>query len=502
MSITIIDIMTLKNSINQIKFAKDVVWIALFNIFSVLTGLISLPILTKIYGAELYGLWALILAAVGLFGAILTLHLGTALIRYFSGYTKKEDLSQAFSNMFSLILILTLIVLSIVTYFKIPISSLIFSNSIYSNYVPITFLWAGSTAIFSFLIAYLRSRDKIKEISLIQILWVSFKILAMFILALLGYSLYIIIISQIIGDILFSIFIVIYSKNDLDIVLPKFNNMGGYLRFCLPQIPTEIQLWVVNSIDKYFIVFYLGLVKTGLYSVSYSLGSLLSLFYIPISFVIFPVIAELWEQGKKNEVNKYLENSIKLFLLFSIPAAMMFSILSKQIISILTSSVFQTNSFLILIIAFSTICLGIYQINSYIILLVEKTKWIPFIILLCALINVSLNLILIPVIGIMGAAVSTFFSYLVLAFIVTIWASKAVDYKFDLKFLTKIVISSIFASLFLNFFANDNILIIIIATIIGILIYFIFLTLFDTFSEKEKEFLVKIIKDVKNLSVK
>nr|WP_054858915.1 oligosaccharide flippase family protein [Methanobacterium formicicum] len=360
--------------IDSFKFGKDILWISIFQIFYAFSGLITLPVLTKNYGAELYGLWAIILATVGLFTPILTLHLGTALIRYFSNDHDKNSISQAFSNILFTIIIIMVSVLILAIYYKYSISNFIFDSSIYSNYVPITFLWAGSTAIFSYLISYLRSQEKVKEISIIQLLWSFFKILMIIFISILDFSFYSLILSQIVVDILFSILVLLYIKKEIKIIIPNFKKMKQYLKFSIPQIPTGILLWLINSIDRYFISFFLGLTETGIYSASYSLGSMISLFYAPISFVIFPVISKFWEQNDKNNVKKYLENSLNMFLFLSIPASVGLFVLSKQVLNLLTTAEFIADSSLILMICLGTIFLGIYEINFYIILLDEKNS--------------------------------------------------------------------------------------------------------------------------------
>ena len=59
------------------KYAKNVGLASIVNIISTLTGLILLPILTKSLGAELYGIYALILVTILL--TCTTLHYRTGL---------------------------------------------------------------------------------------------------------------------------------------------------------------------------------------------------------------------------------------------------------------------------------------------------------------------------------------------------------------------------------------------------------------------------------------
>ncbi len=120
----------------------------------------------------------------------------------------------------------------------------------------------------------------------------------------------------------------------------------------------------------------------------------------------------------------------------------------------------------------------------------------PFIILSSALINIVLNFILIPYIGIIGAALSTVVSYLLLALIVTVWSWKKINNKPDFKFISKVIISSIIMGIFISMFVNESILRITLLILSGAAIYFMSIILLRTFSYKEMKTFIKILKKI------
>ncbi len=478
------------------KFTKDVLWIGLSQILIYLFGFFTLPALTKIFGTELYGLWTQIGVTVGLLNPILTLHLGTATVRYLSAENKKDKLNQAFSNMFWIIVLMAFATAVVAILLKTNLSNLLFKNEIYSSFIILTFIWAGTSALSTFLIAYLRSKGKIRQISLINILCYSFKFIPLIILAILGFPLYILILLQIFVELSFIILLFNSITKKIGFKWPNMSNLKKYLFFSIPQIPSGALLWIIDSSDRYFITNFLGLSQTGIYSASYSIGSLISLFYIPISFVIFPVISSFWEKDEIPRVKQYLEYSTKLFLFLGIPSSVGLYVLSKPLLQILTTSEFLVGGgILTFLIALSTIFLGIFQINLYIICLIEKTRFMPLIVGISAFTNIILNILLIPIIGIMGAAISTILSYIILSLIVLIWAKKSVDYHFDFIFLFKIVLASILMILVIEFLPINlqSIGNIAITAITGLIIYIISTFVLKTFSNDEKKKLYNLI---------
>lgn len=484
------DIETKKKSFN---FSQDVFWVALSQIIISLFGIVTLTALTKTYSASLYGVWSQISITISLLTPILTLHLGTATVRYLAGENNTKKISQAFSNMLIPILILILMFISVSFVMPAYLSNILFNSEEYVNYVYLTFIWAGSSALYLFLISYLRSQGKIKNISIINVLSTLLKVVSLVILALLNYSLVTIIISQIIIDFIFIIYLYCSIIKKIGFSFPNLFNLRKFLSLSIPDIPSGIIMWILNSLDRFFIITYLSLSQAAIYSASYNIGSLLTLFYSPISFVLFPLISKFWVNGKIKEISLYLEYSLKIFLLLSIPAAAGLYLLANPLLTTLTTSEYAVGGTLTFFIALGTIFLGVYQINIYIIYLEKKTKWIPLITLASALVNILLNIFLIQRIGIIGAAISTVVSYMILASIVIIWVQRSLRYNFDLKYLFKIICATFIMTICLKFVNITGTVEIIVDIVLGALIYLFCILIFKTLSKTEKKLISEIL---------
>jgi O-antigen/teichoic acid export membrane protein len=482
------------NNNNEVKFTKDVLWVGFSQIVILLFAFLTLPVLTKIYGPTIYGLWSQIFVTVGLLIPILNFQLLSATVRYIHEDRKNGVFGQSFSNMFWIIALTVFIALIIGITFRTQLSLILFKTDIYASYIILTFVWAGTGALLSLLLSYWRANGKITKLSIINIAISTFKFMPLILLALLHYELWYIIITQIAVEILF--ITVLFSSVSMKIgfKLPNTANLKKYLSFSVPQIPSAALLWIMDSSDRYFITSFLGLAQTGIYSASYGIGSLIYLFYFPISFVVFPMVTNLWEKGDISGVKKYLEYSTKIFLYLGIPGSAGLYVLSKPLLVILSTSEFAVGGGIItFLIALSTIFLGIYQINLYIIYLIEKTKFMPIIVGLSALVNIIINILLIPKIGIIGAAISTVLSYALLSLIVLIWANKSVGYNFDYVFISKTIFSSLIMLVVIEFIPVSNMFTIIIAILIGTAVYLALTLILKTFSDDFKQYIYGMI---------
>jgi O-antigen/teichoic acid export membrane protein len=395
--------------------------------------------------------------------------------------------------MFYFILLISLILLLISVIFRNSLAMLIFGNQEFSNYIILTITWAVSSALMLFMVSFLRSEGKIKALSKINIFCYFFKFIPLIVFTLSGFPLWFIIMTQIFVEIIFVCFLLATIRTRIGLNFPNLKYLKKYLLFSIPQIPSGALLWIIDASDRYFITNILNLTQTGIYSASYILGTTISAFYIPISFVVFPYISKFWENKNIGDVKRYLEYSTKLFLTLAIPSVLGLYIISKPLLVILGSSDFVSGGgVLTLLIGLSTVFLGLYQINLYVICLIEKTKLIPLIVFMGAMVNIAFNITLIPLIGIMGAAVSTLISYVLIAFIVIIWAKKEISYSLDKIFLLKIIFSSILMYVLLQMISINTLIDIILVIILGFLIYSVCIISFRAFSEEEKKFILNL----------
>jgi O-antigen/teichoic acid export membrane protein len=98
-----------------------------------------------------------------------------------------------------------------------------------------------------------------------------------------------------------------------------------------------------------------------------------------------------------------------------------------------------------------------------------------------------MNLILIPRIGISGAALANCSAYAVLAVVTTIWAWKTLSFRFNLMYLGKVAAASAAVWLGLSFWPISGITGLVLGISTGSAIYVIALLLLRAFSEQDKQ---------------
>lgn len=274
----------------------------------------------------------------------------------------------------------------------------------------------GSTAFFAV--------QGIINTSLVIVLNILF--LAVFNMGITGYVL-----SVVIADAVSALLIFVREKLWRDITLKIDKTIfKEIIRYSIPMIPATIFWWVTSVSNRYLVNGFIGTEANGIYAVSYKLPTLLTL--------ISTVFMQAWQFSAVTESENEREEHIDFFskvwgsfqsIMFLVGSGVVaFSI---PLIDILTSdeayfSAWKYVPMLTLAMVFSAFTN--FMGSVYI---VEKRSKNSFLTTMVgAVLNIILNFILIPSpLGVQGAAIATFVSYLLIFVIRAVNVLKYIPFK-------------------------------------------------------------------------
>jgi len=267
-------------------------------------------------------------------------------------------------------------------------------------------------------------------------------------------------------------------EHEFGLVSPSYINFRKYLSFSLPLVPSHTADWATNSSDKYIIGFFLGKAWVGYYGPSYSLGSIIRFFDVPFTFLITTTLSKEHDKGNDEEVRNILSYSLKYFLTFAIPSFIGLSILSKQILILLTTpEIAEKGYFITPIIALSYLFYGSYAFSMRYFLFEHKTSFVGKIWVAAAVINILLNILIIPYIGIIGAALTTLIAYAFILFVVELYSVGLFNQKYIQILILKSIVASLLMGGFLFYFSPHGLIEIFLGILVGSIIYLLSLLL-------------------------
>ena len=476
---------------SYLKFVKHIFTVGFLNLLGIVQGLVFLSLITKILGAKDYGVWSQVMVTMSLMVSFTFLGLHEALIRFIPGEKDKEKVSEGVYSSFVLVFFVNLIIASFLILFSGYLSIFLKFDQIFIRLLSLIIIFESLNAIF---LVVIRAKKEIGK----YFWFVSFKMFLeiglLIAMVLLGYGLFGAILSFLFIRIIIFLVLFFYIIKKIGFKFPNFSLIKKYLFFGFPTIADGISYWIITSSDRYLIGFFLGIIFVGYYAPAYSIAYILSIFIFPLSFVLSAVLPQLFDEDKMNEVKNYLQYSLKYFLAIIIPATFGISILSKQLLVIFSTKEIATNAYFVVpFIAASIFLYGVSYFFSQILILVKKTKVIASIWTIAAFLNLGLNIIFIPILGILGAAITTFIAYFCAFILMYYFAFREFQFKIEWGFVFKIFIASILMNFSILWFNPQGIIGLISAILSGAIIYLILMVLLKGFSKKEIDFLKNLI---------
>ena len=473
------------------KFAKDTVVIGIANILIGLSGLILLPLLTKTLGPHDYGIWTQVNITISLILGFVGLGLPYAMTRFLAAKTNKEEIQDEFYSVFCFVFIATLIA----SFILIMLANF-FAKAFFRGAIDIVRITALIISVWSLDWVYLslfRSFRQMKRYSIFVVADAYGQIGLIAYLISNGYGLFSILLSVLFIKVMV-FFILSYSvKLQIGIKRPHFSKLKEYLNFGLPTIPGNISSWIVASSDRYVIGYFLGMTSVGVYSAGYNLGSVIFMPIGVLGFILPPTLSKLYDEGKTDKVKNHLSYSLKYFLALAIPFVFGVSLLGKQVLRIFSTPEIAIQGYYIIpLIALSSLFYGVYVVVGHILILVKKTKIVGATWGISALVNLLLNILIVPHVGILGTAITTLIAYSLVLVIIVHYSFKEFRFNIEWSFIFKSLIASVIMSLAIWRITLvgtlDVVLTVVLGVVLGMVIYGAILFLLKGFSEEEFKF--------------
>ena len=479
--------------LNEYKlFVQRIGLVGITNILLSISPLILLPVLTKSYSIDNYGIWVQVNVTIGLLPNLAGLGLPIAIMRFIPALKEKIDLQETFYSIACVVFLAGTITSTILILFSSYIASALFGGN-------------TSIAIFTSIIVFIlclnnlfyslfRGLHQIKLYSIFLVFQTYLNVALVSYFALNNYNILFPIIGILISQIITFLVMLIPVLKDIGFKVPRFTNLRQYLSFSLPSIPSNLSYWIVDSSDRYVIGLILGLSFVGYYSPGYALGNIVMMFFAPFITILPATISKFYDKGEITMVKTLLEYSMKYFLLMAIPAVVGLSLLSKPILTILSTPEIASNGYLVTpFVAFGALLMGISGIMSHTIIVKYNTKIIGIIWIITAIINLVLNIIFVPYYGILGAAAMTTLSYGVSFLLTTFYSLKHIKFGIDFRFILKSIFASILMSVIILTLYPRGVGGILIITVLSTLVYALGILILKGISREEIQFLKKMV---------
>lgn len=478
------------------KFVKDIGLLSITNFLVTLRGLLLVPILTKSLDPAHYGMWVQFSITLTLATSIVTLGLPYAVIRFVAGEREKRLVQDGVWSSFLIAGASAFFLLFGLVFFSDPIAAFLEIPPLFLGLLGLAIFLESTSLI---LLSAFRAFQKVRLYSLFTFLSVGSEIGFVALAVWFGYGLSGAILAFLASKLFIFLLAFAATHPMVGFAIPRFSRVKKYLTFGLPLLMSGAAFWVVQSSDRYLITLFLGVLFVGYYAPAYALGNMIHFLVMPFALALPPALSKLSDEGKLSEVQTYLKYSLKYFLLLAIPAVFGLSALSEQLLTIISTKEIASQAHgVIPYVAMSLVLYGIYTIVFQVLFLYSRTALSGLFWVGAALLNIGLNLVLIPLLGILGAALTTLLAYLFATSLTWYYSSKHLTFPIDWQAIGKSILASLLMAGTILWFHAEGTVETLLAVIMGGLFYGLALFGLKVFSKEEIAFFRKLFRERQN----
>lgn len=445
---------------------KNFLYNAFYQVLTLILPLITTPYISRVMGAEKIGVYSYAYSIASYFGLFILLGLNNYGNRTIASVCDdKKKLSKTFWSIYVMQLFFGILIISIYLGYAFFIASertMALLQIIYLVSVTLDISW--------FFFGIERFKLTVTRNTIIKVLTV----IAMLLFVKSVDDLYIYAIIMVGGPLISQIFLWIFLKDFIDLSKISFYDVKQHI------IPNLILFIPVIAISLYTIMgkIILGnmssMTEVGYFESANKLTVIPTMAITALGTVMLPRISNMVSHGQHDETQRYLEKSLIISAFLSSSMALGISAVSKEFVPLFYGVGFDKCEVLIPILVLSSIFISWANvIRTQYLIPYKKDKIYIQSVFLGAIVNIAINVVLIPYLQSIGAAIATLSAEMTVCVFQTFKVRKELNIRSYLKkSVLFIIIGIIMYVIVLQVpFVNNNIITIIIKVIVGGLIY-------------------------------
>ena len=426
----------IKNTVKQTAIYS------LGNLSTKLIGLILLPIYTEYLTTDQYGTLALFEITSQILISLFSVNLTTAMIRWCA--LERDELKErsiVFTAFFTTFIISSLLSVTLIP-FSEQFSILFFQSPDFINYFTILFLSSSLGLINLIPLSLLRLREKALFFSVINTLkFIVILVLNIYFIVILQMGVEGIILSQLIGQLLLFIISAPFLIKNITFSL-NIQILMEMIKYGVPLIFSNLFGLILINGDRYIIKYLLGDSSVGIYALGHKIASVINVFVLQSFQLSFLPLA--FKKASDPDAKRFFSKILTYYVYILLIFVLGLSLFSEELIKVLSANKdYWASYYVIPVIAFSFVFRGMYQVFVLGFHITKKTHSIALILFVCAVMNILLNIALIPSLDIWGSAIALLISFGFAAILANKFSKNVYPIPFETAKILKMLIVAI-----------------------------------------------------------
>ena len=405
--------------------------------------LILLPILTGALSKDDFGAYSLIVMVSTIASAVFYLGITSALPRSYFDYESSEDRRSVFTTAFVVLLSGAMLQVIIGYLYATDIALLLTGSKDYG----IAVAWALFGGALSFVNQYFFAYLRILRKSTVSVLFSLFSLsgtIGLTLILLESEPSSVVVPFEAIAYVQFvliAVFLSVYGKMAF-IWQFKFDELPKLLHFGVASIIASSGQMLMEWIDRLIIEHYMSLADVGVYSAAFRVGMLVNvLLVLPFTQIWTPM---MMEYRNKSNIRELFRNIFSLFMMIGGILVIASSLFAYDILELLIKyDIDQSMITILILVVLGALIFSSVNFFSAGLFYERKVYRLSYVYYSVFVIKSVINIALIPLLGLIGAAISALVAYTLVPIWIYLISRKYFSFEIDWSRLFPVVLISL-----------------------------------------------------------
>ncbi|WP_452232827.1 flippase [Lacinutrix sp. MEBiC02595] len=405
------------------EFAKKTLFSFLLKFFGLGLSYFFTLLISRFYGAEVVGRFSLTFTILNLFALFFALGIPDTMVKIIadSNYKQQFDLKKTALRA----ILISSVIGAIVLFLSAKPLALFYTDSVLYDYLLIAAAALVPLVLLRYNFEILRGRNEIVKfgflshiipylISVLAILFVFFVFEEKNGLQTIK--------VYFLGTVIAFILSIFLTKHKEEIKRKAFP-LKKMMNYSLPMLATSSFIFLMGWTDTLMLGYYNDKADVGIYSVVIKIARIAIIVLTSVNLVLAPKISELYSKSEHDKMKELIRKATKIIFITTAPMVGLILIANKFVLGLFGDEFIIGSTALIVIMLaqlFNAMTGSVGQVMN----MTGNHKKLRDFTIISVILNIVLNLILIPLYGILGAAIATATSSVVINIISVIFVKR------------------------------------------------------------------------------
>ncbi|MBM4116834.1 hypothetical protein FJ251_03695 [bacterium] len=202
----------------------------------------------------------------------------------------------------------------------------------------------------------------------------------------------------------------------------------------LPLLGLNVSGFITDWSDRYFLSYFRSAEELGLYTAGYNMANYVTLFLVAaLNSALIPVTMNVYNEEGPEPARASLESFLRYYSLVAMPVLFGVSAVAPELIGLMASEKYLPAAAVIPWVLGAKVIQGAYYPFLAGLFLTKRTGWLALFLGIAAAVNLGLNWVLIPRLGMIAAAITTLIAYAIYVFGGGLFSQRYLRLRFPLR---------------------------------------------------------------------